>query len=280
MIRRNRTIADVGALALAASILFAGSLSAVSAQAAPTSAAVVTAASDRGQSPVINYVALGDSYAAGQGAGPYQNDCLQTELSYPEALDDDKHLKLIADQGCSGATVDEVPGQLSGIKQNKDIDLVTLTVGANDLLQTGALEICLQTPENCEAAIAEVMVLLATELPADLEETFAAVIAAAPDATIIVTGYPLLFETPPTTDPLHDAISRINDATVLLNGAIEQAAGAFGFHYVDVTDDFAGHGIGSPDPWIHSVGEPDAFHPTAAGYAAYAEAIRAELEEL
>jgi lysophospholipase L1-like esterase len=45
---------------------------------------------------------------------------------------------------------------------------------------------------------------------------------------------------------------------------------------VDVTAAFAGHGIGSPDPWINATG-PDAFHPTAAGYTAYTAAIRAAL---
>jgi lysophospholipase L1-like esterase len=61
-------------------------------------------------------------------------------------------------------------------------------------------------------------------------------------------------------------------------------------HYVDVTEEFAGHGIVDPrsctDPnaFIHSLlicdppgQDPEAFHPTAAGYAAYAEAIKTKL---
>jgi hypothetical protein len=42
--------------------------------------------------------------------------------------------------------------------------------------------------------------------------------------------------------------------------------------YVDVTAQFAQHGIGSPVPFINATG-PDAFHPNAAGYRAYADAI-------
>ena len=46
--------------------------------------------------------------------------------------------------------------------------------------------------------------------------------------------------------------------------------------YVDVTEEFAGHGIGSKGPFIHADGE-DAYHPTAAGYRAYAKAIFAAI---
>src|SRR5687768_13495167 len=118
MKRNTHTFADVRALALAASILFAGALPAGSAQALAQPAAALQAFSDR--SPVVTYVALGDSYAAGQGAGLYENPCLQSELSYPELLDDVKHVKLIADATCSGATTTDVlSSQLSAIKKNK-----------------------------------------------------------------------------------------------------------------------------------------------------------------
>ena len=125
---KTRRFADAGVIALTASILFTGILPATSAQAAPAPATVVSTGS-----PVVNYVALGDSYAAGQGAGFYENACLQSELSYPELLDDVKHVKLITDTSCSGATTADVIGQLSAIKTNKKIDVVTLTVGANDV---------------------------------------------------------------------------------------------------------------------------------------------------
>ena len=50
--------------------------------------------------------------------------------------------------------------------------------------------------------------------------------------------------------------------------------------YVDVTEAFAGHGIGCrcTAPFINPPGTGiNAFHPTAAGYVAYAEAISAVL---
>jgi hypothetical protein len=41
--------------------------------------------------------------------------------------------------------------------------------------------------------------------------------------------------------------------------------------YVDVTKEFAGHGIGSEEPFINAEGI-GAYHPNAAGYRAYAKA--------
>ena len=46
--------------------------------------------------------------------------------------------------------------------------------------------------------------------------------------------------------------------------------------YVDVTAEFAGHGIGSKKPFINSDGV-GAYHPNAAGYRAYAKAIFAAI---
>ena len=92
----------------------------------------------------------------------------------------------------------------------------------------------------------------------------------------MVTGYPYLFEIVPG-DPAAALKTQINDAVELLNATIQQsvaAAQARGVHlvYVDVTDAFAGHGIGSHRPFINAEGV-GAYHPNAAGYRAYAKAI-------
>jgi hypothetical protein len=46
--------------------------------------------------------------------------------------------------------------------------------------------------------------------------------------------------------------------------------------YVDVTAEFAGHSIGSEEPFINA-GGIGAYHPNAAGYRAYANAIFAAI---
>jgi lysophospholipase L1-like esterase len=101
---------------------------------------------------------------------------------------------------------------------------------------------------------------------------------AAPKALIVATGYPLLFDDPDLLE------TQINDATTRLNCAIDKAvadaqAAGINIVYVDVTEAFDGHGIGgSEELFINPPGTgTNAFHPTAAGYVAYAAAISAVL---
>ncbi|GAA1687142.1 hypothetical protein GCM10009792_03720 [Microcella alkalica] len=69
----------------------------------------------------------------------------------------------------------------------------------------------------------------------------------------------------------------VNGATDALNGALAQAVLLTGnprVSLVDVTADFAAHGIGSADPWIAYGSSVESLHPNAAGNAAYAAAVR------
>jgi lysophospholipase L1-like esterase len=93
---------------------------------------------------------------------------------------------------------------------------------------------------------------------------------------VVVTGYPHLFE------PVNPLFTSINAAIDQLNSTIEQAVSAandadVNIHYVDVTEEFAGHGIGSSEPFINNLLEQNAFHPNDDGYQAYADAIAAAL---
>ena len=242
----------------------------------------------------VQYVALGDSYAAGTAIQP----CTQSSIGYPALLDSDKRIHLQANAACSGATISDVAAQLPAL--NPGTRLVTLTVGAANLGLSAVLAACLPVTDRCGSAIANVKDLLgdcsedqssSSSLDRPLAELYAEVADAAPRARIVVTGYPLLFG--PPADPLLDPtiITAINEATTDLNCVIERAVEAAALNgenirYVDVTDEFAGHGIvtrctGS-SAFIHSLficdppppsTDSEAFHPTAAGYVAYADAI-------
>ena len=245
-------------------------------------------AHQRKPSRTLSYVALGDSYAAGQGAGHYRNDCLQSRLGYPARLDATRRIHLRANATCTGATTtDVVTTQLASLKRGTK--LVTLTVGGNDLHVADIAAACAAGPSPlCQAAIDQARALLAPAPPAGasvlgsrLVTTYAAIATAAPKARIIVTGYPYLFEAPSPTDPSAPIIAAINEATTALNATIAgavaaAAAGGATISYVDVTAGFAGHGIGSAEPFLNTSG-PDAFHPTASGYRVYATAIRSAL---
>jgi lysophospholipase L1-like esterase len=233
------------------------------------------------------YVALGDSYAAGQGASApddYLNNCLQSPNGYPALLDAENQIHLRANAACSGATTSDVAsGQLSALKQGTR--LVTLTVGAADLGLSRVLAACTAgTPAQCQEAIGLANLLLPaecgheSELGRRLGNLYADVAEAAPNALIVATGYPLLFDDPDLLE------TQINDATTRLNCAIDKAVAdaqtaGINIVYVDVTKAFDDHGIGgSEELFINPPGTGiNAFHPTPAGYVAYAEAISAVL---
>ena len=61
-----------------------------------------------GKSGTVQYVALGDSYAAGQGGGDYLNDCLESPNGYPYLLDPKMRIDLRANVACTGASTSEV----------------------------------------------------------------------------------------------------------------------------------------------------------------------------
>jgi len=232
-------------------------------------------------SGTVRYVALGDSYAAGRGAPPYLNeDCLQSAQGYPALLAAEKHIRLEANEACSGAKTADVAKQLSALNAAQT-RLVTLTVGANDLNVSAVANTCLRTPADCEKAIQMALRGLSM-LGSDLTHLYAEVAEAAPKALIVVTGYPHLLESTAPFDPR--LIAALNTATDELNDTIQKAVHAADptgtkIIYVDVVDAFAGHGIGGTEELFINDSGVDAFHPNAAGYVAYADAISAQLPD-
>ncbi|WP_024365627.1 SGNH/GDSL hydrolase family protein [Arthrobacter sp. TB 26] len=234
------------------------------------------------------YIALGDSYAAGQGAGPYKNnDCYRSENTYSELAADTKAIKLITNAACSGKTTqDVVATQL--LQLNKTTELVTITAGGNNLGFGDIVTNCGSADPDLAGACADASATAAAkigsgQLAGEVAAMIQSVQAAAPNAKIVVTGYPYLFD-PLNLNPADPMTPFILQATALangLNGSIAAAVGATDtetteIQYVDVTAAFTGHGIISADPWINGdTGNADSFHPNAKGYLAYYTALNA-----
>jgi lysophospholipase L1-like esterase len=232
------------------------------------------------------YIALGDSYAAGQGAGPYLDDCYRSENTYAELAAEAKAVKLIRNAACSGKTTQEVANtQLRQL--NKSTELVTITAGGNNLRVGDLFRYCgaaLLAPAAaplCDAAIAFATAEIQSgRLAGDVASLIQRVRTAAPNAKIVVTGYPYLYDpvVPDPADPLSLFIHRATFLVDGLNGSIITAAQGPRVEYVDVKAAFAGHGINSAIPWINlNLAAPtnaDNFHPNAAGYKAYYAALK------
>lgn len=217
--------------------------------------------------PPLDYVALGDSYAAGQGALPYTDpSCVLSQKGYPAIADKLQDVELTANAGCSGWTMDAVLANLP-VAALQDAEIVTLTVGANDLNSTDVLIACLPNPQSdqCIAAGTRVETMLTDgSFAGELATLVATIHVLAPEAKIVLTGYPLLF------DPSHPFAAVGNRLAGALNQVIAGVAAATGSQYVDVEAAFAGHGVGSADPWINFNSDnpldPANFHPTGEGY--------------
>jgi lysophospholipase L1-like esterase len=233
------------------------------------------------------YIALGDSYAAGQGAGPYLDDCFRSENTYSELAAELKVIKLDRNVACSGNTTqDVVDTQLRRLSKNTE--LVTITAGGNNLRvgdifsRCGAALLDPSAVPLCAGATAFAAAQISSQrLAADVAAMIRSVKEAAPNAKIVVTGYPYLYDpvVPNANDPLSLFISTATPLVDGLNGSIAAAAYAAGAKYVDVRAAFAGHGINSADPWINldlqNPTSPDNFHPNAEGYKAYFASLKA-----
>ena len=160
----------------------------------------------------LQYVALGDSYAAGQAV-----DCTHTATSYPLLLDRLPSVHLVSDVSCAGATTtDVVTSQIGAV--NPSVNLVTVTAGANDLDVAGLQAVCAANPASatCAAAIQARQAQLPA-LFANLVATYSLIAAASPNATILVTGYAPLV----STGPLNTAEQALNST---IQGAVTTVA--------------------------------------------------------
>ncbi len=262
---------------------FAGRLGTLGLMIAALVAGSVTAPAAAHESEPLAYVALGDSYTAGIGAGTVVLSELYTDVEcyqakppgYVDVLDGRPDVELAANAACAGWTAAMVPlqvGVASAAGLNAGTDLVTITAGGNDVGFSAILEACMKALvlNDCRTAVKAGEATARTVVLAALTNAYAAIRAKAPNATIVALGYPYLFspEFGDHTYITYEAAKVFNKGTDTLNKVIRKAARQVpGTIYVDVTDEFDAHGIGSPESWLLLPGSDASFHPNATGYA-------------
>ncbi|GAA2043663.1 hypothetical protein GCM10009819_32920 [Agromyces tropicus] len=232
-----------------------------------------------GGSTELEYAAVGDSFAAGAGGGSYlDTTCYRSSKSYPKLLDGDADKVLVAFPACSGADTSDVIAQAASVPTTAKV--ITVTVGGNDVGFADVMQNCFVfVTSSCASKIAAGAAIVdSQEFADDIALVVTTLRQRAPDAKVIVAGYPLLFwENGSGVNPKYAWADEVNDETVALNDRIQGVVEVNGGVFVDVEDDFDGHGIGSSDPWINDrnwLSLSTSFHPNATGYLAYAAAIR------
>ena len=238
-------------------------LTAVFSAAVACVALAAPAAADTGR-----YVALGDSYAAGSGAGAYYpgHGCQVSANAYPHLWAAANSPSSFAFVACGGATTaDVLETQVSALTEGTR--LVTITIGGNDVGWGDALLTCLTgTEAACSAGVAAVEATIRADLPARLSRVYAAIRDRAPGAKVVVLGYPHLYGTSFCLQASMRKRGMMNHAADVLHGVISARARAFGFSYVDARKSFAAHEVcGRSADWITGLAVDGAFHPNAMG---------------
>jgi lysophospholipase L1-like esterase len=254
-VRRPRLFIAGGALAAAALGLLA---------AAPAASAQSS----------VSYVALGDSYSSGVGAGNYTSSsgsCDQSPNAYPQLWANANAPASFVNETCSGATTSSVISTQLGAL-NSGTSLVSITVGGNDVGFSSVMETCvLESTSSCVSAVDNSENEVATQLPGELNSVLGDIKADAPSARVVVLDYPQLYDLSKSSSCIGLSTTdrtALNQGASELDSAVQAAAARYGDVFADVQSQFAGHQICDSSSWLHSVNFLDideSYHPTASG---------------
>lgn len=256
--------------------------------------ATTSGQADRALSPGAGYVSLGSSFAAGAGIGPLQagtpERCGRTVNNYASQLARRLQLKL-TDVSCGGARTphilgnwDELAPQIDAV--TADTQLVTITIGGNDLnyvgwLFTGACRMGVSMfPGPCREA-SEPSDADYEALDRSLRAIAVEVKRRAPRARLVFVQYvSLISETGcplETISPADAAVARrIGERLAAVTRLAAEASGAL---LLDADSQSRAHTPCAAVPWSNGLspgydqtrGAP--WHPNAAGHTAIADLL-------
>jgi lysophospholipase L1-like esterase len=239
---------------------------------------------------------------------PYNNTCHRSTQAYPQRVDDEYTFAggwTFA--ACSGAVTadfsrpnpsnDGEPAQLDHL--DAETSLVTFSIGGNDAKFADTLSGCIAAGLNPFDSCTDDDEKQAVEDDIDtalenLEKLLPLVRERAPNARILVVGYPRFFPEDPGsewgdgTQIDHDDILFINSKVKDMDERIGQLVDRLNeehphsFEYVDVYDAFAGCEIGTDSPCMNNIelrwadGKPDkngSYHPNDKGHGKLAQQV-------
>ncbi len=261
-------------------------------------ATATSAQADDGSAEPLAYVALGDSAAAGPLI-PNQDPniaCLRSDRNYPRVAADALGADL-TDVTCSGAKVSDFSGRQFGLLApqydalSEETDLVSLTIGGNDVELVGAALSCvnlLREPLglSCEERFTQggTTDRIAGDIDAwepVLDQALTEIRDRAPHAEIVVAGYGTYVREGgcwPTQPVWGRDADYIQGSVDRLNETLERRTLAHGGTYVDLAAVSEGHDVCARpgERYLEgllptSVAAP--LHPNARGMAAFGAAL-------
>ncbi|WP_106618961.1 SGNH/GDSL hydrolase family protein [Saccharothrix carnea] len=216
-------------------------------------------------------VALGDSYAAGLGAGDEaSDDCRRSPHAHPKLWAERNSASLVF-AACAGARTADVVGQAERITPSAT--LVTITVGGNDAGFSDVMTTCtLGGDDECAQRVDVAVRFIRDELPGRLDEVYGVVgDRRSASAEVVVLGYPRLFSFETwclMSEPKRAAVNRAADVLAEVTGDRAKAAG---FTFADVREAFDDHGVCADESWLNGlvlVPVDRSYHPNRAGQEA------------
>lgn len=251
------------------------------------------------------YVAIGDSFAAGNGAGDPEdptgrNSCRRSHNAYPNLFASrGNQVKTFQNLACSAVTPEAVLGQASRIPPNAE--LVSVTTGMEFISMASVVYQCDEQFEK-SVCISDVGPLVSAEAQAQqpyyayLKNLIATIQRRAPQALTVILGYPRWYGSPvancithpggpgPVDGPIKDRVNAL--PFTLQTQAFAAADSSEGVIYRDVDHDFSWHRYcdGGVTQWFIKHQELRTersgwieygyFHPTSQGHSAYADELQ------
>jgi lysophospholipase L1-like esterase len=255
------------------------------------------------------YVALGDSFTAAAGYGPFTDQvCRRAADDYPSLVAEKLKIAAFADVSCGAATVDSLTqsevipqqgtrqAQLNAVSAGTKV--ITVGLGLNDSVNpqgvtlssvlttvcvpdqgkyTDACNAYVQLPESNMSDAVDTM---AEQVGSGLDR----IRQRAPEARIIFVGYPRLLpdvgDCPKLVPFPPIALNRLRSTLRQTNEALARVARTHHVEYVDMYTASKGHDVCSAQPWVNGYkvrkGKGYPFHP----YKSYHEAVAAKIVAL
>lgn len=216
-----------------------------------------------------NYVALGDSYASGVGAGgtTLNSSCTRTTNAYPYLIANARANTSLTFVACSGATTTDVMNnQISSVTSSTNI--VTVQIGGNDIGFAGLVLTC--TLGNCTTQLNSAKTSIPSTLPSKLNTVYNSIKSRAPSARVIVVGYPNPAGTKTCASALGISASEatgIGAVAGVLRDTIRNTATTAGFTFADAIPPFTGHDVCASSPWVNGMNlSTSSYHPNKNGH--------------